>query len=115
MFIVGLCNTGCDALLTGSVSTELGERNGRKAGAGVTSLSNGIASFGSMLEGPLVGILFVYIGWQGVLALSCILSWFGGLAVLKAHLVLRAEGRKQYRKEASRKTQPESENLLQSV
>ena len=31
---------------------EMGERGGKKAGAAVTSLANGIGSLGGILEGP---------------------------------------------------------------
>jgi len=37
---------------------ELGNRGDRRAGAAVTSLSNGIASFGGIVEGPVVAIVF---------------------------------------------------------
>ena len=55
---------------------ELGNRNDMKAGAAVTSLANGIASFGGILEGPVVAVVFAWAGWNGVLYASILSpSW----------------------------------------
>ena len=44
-------NCGSDSILTGPVTTNLGERGGRGQGAGVTALVNGISSTGGIVEG----------------------------------------------------------------
>ena len=67
---------------------ELGNRGDRKAGAAVTSLSNGIASFGGIVEGPLVAVLFAVAGWEGVLYLSVFMSLLGAAGVRRAEIVV---------------------------
>ena len=51
MLIIGIGNCGSDSILTGPVTTSLGERDGRGQGAGVTALVNGISSTGGIIEG----------------------------------------------------------------
>ena len=67
---------------------ELGNRGDRKAGAAVTSLSNGIASFGGIVEGPVVAVLFAVAGWEGVLYLSVFMSLLGAAGVRRAEIVV---------------------------
>jgi len=69
---------------------ELGNRGDMKAGAAVTSLANGIASFGGIVEGPVVAAVFAITGWNGVLYLSVAVSLVGAVAVYKADSVLRS-------------------------
>ena len=68
---------------------ELGNRNDMKAGAAVTSLANGIASFGGILEGPVVAVVFAWAGWNGVLYTSVVVSFIGAVFVYKADAVLK--------------------------
>ena len=68
---------------------ELGNRGDMKAGAAVTSLANGIASFGGIVEGPVVAAVFAWAGWNGVLYLSVGVSVLGAICVYKADVVLR--------------------------
>jgi hypothetical protein len=68
---------------------ELGNRGDRKAGAAVTSLSNGIASFGGIVEGPVVAVLFAVAGWEGVLYLSVFMSLLGAAGVRRAEIVVK--------------------------
>jgi hypothetical protein len=68
---------------------ELGNRGDRKAGAAVTSLSNGIASFGGIVEGPVVAVLFAVAGWEGVLYLSVFMSLLGAAGVWRAEVVVK--------------------------
>ena len=51
LVIIGIGNTGSDSILTGPVTTTLGERDGRGLGAGVTALVNGVSSIGGIVEG----------------------------------------------------------------
>jgi len=69
---------------------ELGNRGDRKAGAAVTSLSNGIASFGGIVEGPVVAVLFAVAGWEGVLYLSVFMSLLGAAGVRRAEVVVNS-------------------------
>jgi len=66
---------------------EIGERNGRKSGSGVTSLVNGVGSMGGILEGPLIGWLWGVVGWGGVLSTVVIVTFIGALFVYRAHIV----------------------------
>jgi hypothetical protein len=69
---------------------ELGNRGDRRAGAAVTSLSNGIASFGGIVEGPVVAIVFAWAGWDGVLYLSVVMSLVGAACVFRADTVVKS-------------------------
>ena len=51
LFVIGICNCGSDSILTGPVSTQLGEKDGKELEAGVTSLINGLSSVGGIVEG----------------------------------------------------------------
>ena len=51
LFVIGICNCGSDSILTGPVSTQLGEKDGNELEAGVTSLINGLSSIGGIVEG----------------------------------------------------------------
>ena len=51
LFVIGICNCGSDSILTGPVSTQLGEKDGNDLEAGVTSLINGLSSIGGIVEG----------------------------------------------------------------
>ena len=46
---------------------QVGEQNGQRSGAGVTSLVNGVGNVGGMVEGPLIGLLLHQFGWLAVL------------------------------------------------
>lgn len=67
LFLTGATNCGLDGLLSGSISMQVGEQNGQRSGAGVTSLVNGVGNVGGMVEGPLIGLLLQQFGWLAVL------------------------------------------------
>lgn len=67
LFLTGATNCGLDGLLSGSISMQVGEQNGQRSGAGVTSLVNGVGNVGGMVEGPLIGLLLHQFGWLAVL------------------------------------------------
>ena len=52
--LIGFGNCGSDSILTGPVSTNLGERSGKDLGAGVTALMNGVSSIGGIIEGSFI-------------------------------------------------------------
>jgi len=85
LFLAGATNCGLDGLLSGSCSMEVGERNDRKSGAGVTSLVNGVGNVGGMIEGPLVGLVLRQYGWQGVMLLVFSFTIFGLIACIKSY------------------------------
>jgi hypothetical protein len=52
-------------------------------------LANGIASFGGIVEGPVVAVVFAWAGWNGVLYLSVAVSLAGAVSVYKADTILK--------------------------
>jgi len=52
-------------------------------------LANGIASFGGIVEGPVVAAVFAWAGWNGVLYLSVAVSLAGAVSVYKADTILK--------------------------
>ena len=54
LLLIGFGNCGSDSILTGPVSTNLGERGGKDLGAGVTALINGVSSIGGIIEGIFI-------------------------------------------------------------
>ena len=54
-------------MLAGSISMKLGEEAGEGKGATVASFINGIGLIGSIMEGPLIGLLLAQTGWEVVL------------------------------------------------
>eukprot|EP00095_Tigriopus_kingsejongensis_P000235 snap_masked-scaffold55_size446313-processed-gene-3.4 protein:Tk00235 transcript:snap_masked-scaffold55_size446313-processed-gene-3.4-mRNA-1 annotation:"glycerol-3-phosphate transporter 5-like" len=111
LLLVGASNCGPDSLLTGSVTMTVGEKYGKHSGAGVTSLVNGLGSIGAIVEGPVIGLISYYVGWQGVMGLMVALTFFGMLAVLKAYLVLKIEDKAI----ARRKSEEVTEEALASI
>ena len=67
LLVAGAANCGPDAILSGSESFKLGEEAGAGRGGAVTSFVNGVGNIGSIVEGPLVGLLLTLAGWEGVL------------------------------------------------
>lgn len=49
-------------------------------------LVNGAGSVGTVIEGPIIGLVAHQWGWMGVLLLMVLLSSLGGLALLRAAL-----------------------------
>ena len=89
LFLAGATNCGPDSLLTGSVTMMIGERYGSSSGAGVTSLVNGVGCIGAIIEGPIVGLVSQYVGWQGVIGCMVGLTFVSTVATLKAFLIMR--------------------------
>ena len=83
----GIRNTNyhfLDAMLAGSISMRLGEEAGEGKGATVASFINGIGQFGAIMEGPLIGLLLTWAGWDGVLASLVGVSASGTLVLYQA-------------------------------
>ena len=85
LMIAGAANCGPDSLLAGSVSMTIGEREGPGLGGAVTSLINGFGNIGGIVEGPIIGLLSSYIGWEGVLMTITGVKAVGTLATLAAY------------------------------
>ncbi|ELU12331.1 hypothetical protein CAPTEDRAFT_189474 [Capitella teleta] len=91
IFILALCgalNCAPDALLAGSVPTEIGESFGRESGAGVTGFVNGFGSLGAVLEGPLIAYIFSNYGWNSLSYAMSILSLVAFVLVCRVRSVL---------------------------
>lgn len=82
---IGICNCGPDSILIGAITVEMGNANSMNAGAGLTSLVNGIGSFGGVIEGPLLGLLVTHFGWSSVLVAIVASASIAALALLKAN------------------------------
>ena len=68
LFIIGFCNCGPDSIICGVITFQLGNANGRDCGVKVTSIVNGIASIGGIIEGPLVSYWLQFdSGWELVI------------------------------------------------
>lgn len=89
LLLAGATNCGPDSLLTGSVTMMVGEKYGQNQGAGVTSLVNGIGSIGAIIEGPVIGLVSQHVGWNGVIWLMIVISFFSMISTLKAFLILK--------------------------
>lgn len=83
--LAGAFNCGPDVLLAGSVAADLGERVG--GATAVTGVVNGMGSLGTVLEGPLVGLVAAKLGWGAMIPFMVILSALGGIAAFKANII----------------------------
>ncbi|XP_052062468.1 uncharacterized protein LOC127702356 [Mytilus californianus] len=84
MFLAGAFNCGPDSLLGGAVPAELGEQDGKNAAASTVGLVNGFGSFGTCLEGPIIGFISAQYGWSGMFYMMIGLSFVGTASVFKA-------------------------------
>lgn len=91
--VIGICICGTDPILMGAITTELGDADGLNMGAGVTSFVNGVGSIGGILEGPLIGLLALHVGWSGVLACMVLATWLTAMGVLQANMTLMTEAK----------------------
>ncbi|XP_059490498.1 uncharacterized protein LOC132205462 [Neocloeon triangulifer] len=82
-----------DALLGGSVSVSIGEADGRNCGATVTGLINGFGSLGAVIEGPLVGLVTDWFGWNAMFLLIIFLSTLGSMCIFKAIMIQKRQTR----------------------
>ena len=57
----------------------------------MTSLVNGVGHFGSMIEGPLVGLVWGVLGWNGVMMVALFTTLLGTLAAIRAHHIDKSE------------------------
>ncbi|XP_042204521.1 glucose-6-phosphate exchanger SLC37A2-like [Homarus americanus] len=85
--LAGAFNCGPDILLCGSVSSDIGEREGGAASA-VTGVVNGMGSLGTVLEGPLVSLVTAWLGWSSMMPLMIFVSCVGALATFRANTLL---------------------------
>ena len=64
-------------------------RRRRGAGAALTGLVNGAGSLGTVLEGPVIGLVAEHFGWIGVFLLMVMLSSLAALSLLRAAVLQR--------------------------
>ena len=86
LFIIGFCNCGPDSIICGVITFQLGNANGRDCGVKVTSIVNGIASIGGIIEGPLVSYLlhFDSCGWELVILVISLASTLSAMSFRSA-------------------------------
>lgn len=68
MFFSGIFDPGF--VISGAIAAELGEYGGRNAQASLSGIINGLGGLGSVVQGPMVGILADLLGWSGVFAVT---------------------------------------------
>ena len=85
LLVVGAANCGPDAILSGSESFKLGETGGEGRGGAVTSFVNGVGNCGSIVEGPLIGLLLTLTGWEGVLGSFVGVNTIGALILYQGY------------------------------
>ena len=69
-FLIGFGNCGPDSVIGGAVTMEYGGNEGTQ----VTSLVNGLGSFGGLIEGPIVAHLVSGDNWSSVILLLLLCS-----------------------------------------
>lgn len=85
LVLAGAFNCGPDILLAGSVAADIGEQVG--GATAVTGVINGMGSLGTVLEGPLVGLVAATLGWKAMMPLMVILSSLGAFATFRANII----------------------------
>ena len=89
LFIIGFCNCGPDSVIGGAVTLRLGNAGQRKCGVKVTSVVNGIASIGGIIEGPMVSYLLHFdIGWDLVILAICLASTLSAMSFLSVQTMI---------------------------
>ena len=88
LLILGVSNSGPDILLCGPISNGIGEKDGRKAGFGVTSIVNGVSGIGSVFEGPVLGLISNQIGLPMVPVTMAVASFLAAGTAFKANKIL---------------------------
>ncbi|XP_033648077.1 putative glycerol-3-phosphate transporter 2 [Asterias rubens] len=89
MMITGALNCGVDPILTGSVPAELAEWEGRDIQASISGFINGFGSLGTVVMGPVVGVLTELFGWSGMLYMIIVLSLLGSLSTFRGYSIWR--------------------------
>ncbi|XP_054751908.1 uncharacterized protein LOC129257572 [Lytechinus pictus] len=87
MLLAGAFNCGVDPILTGSIPSALGEQGGMDIQASVAGFVNGIGTTGTIIEGPVIGIVAELFGWQSMIYLMILLSVLGAMATYKGHMI----------------------------
>ena len=99
LLVAGAANCGPDAILSGMIiilsksykilsgseSFKLGESGGEGRGGAVTSFVNGVGNCGSIVEGPLIGLLLTLTGWEGVLGSFVGVNTVGALILYQGY------------------------------
>lgn len=93
--VIGISFCGIDSVLIGAITAEMGNANGMNAGAGVTSLVNGVSSTGGIVEGPLLGMLVASFGWPSVMAAIVASALMATIALMKADYVTKTASSKK--------------------
>ena len=89
LFIIGFCNCGPDSVIGGAVTLRLGNAGQRKCGVKVTSVVNGIASIGGIIEGPMVSYLLHFdIGWDLVILAIFLASTLSAMSFLSVQTMI---------------------------
>lgn len=85
--LAGAFNCGPDTILGGSIPAELGEMDGKNAGAATVGLVNGFGSVGTFLEGPIIGVVATVYSWTGMFYFMIGVTFVGSFAVFRASVI----------------------------
>ncbi|XP_066283811.1 uncharacterized protein [Branchiostoma lanceolatum] len=84
MLLTGMFNCGPDAILTGSLPAQLGDKDGRNAHAAISGFINGFGSLGTVLQGPIIGAIAEWYGWEGTFYFMIIVSLIATFCICRA-------------------------------
>ncbi|XP_019625469.1 PREDICTED: putative glycerol-3-phosphate transporter 5 [Branchiostoma belcheri] len=84
MLLTGMFNCGPDAILTGSLPTQLGDKDGRNAHAAISGFINGFGSVGTVLQGPIIGAIAEWYGWEGTFYFMIVVSLIATFCICRA-------------------------------
>ncbi|XP_030855909.1 glucose-6-phosphate exchanger SLC37A2 [Strongylocentrotus purpuratus] len=87
MLLAGAFNCGVDPILTGSIPSALGEQGGMDIQASVAGFVNGIGTMGTIIEGPIIGLVAELFGWQSMIYLMIAVSLLGAMATYRGHMI----------------------------
>lgn len=96
MLLAGACNCGPDPYLSGSIAAELGDKE--NAQAAVSGMINGFGSLGTVLEGPIIGLIAETYGWNGTFYIMIAMSVFGTFTMFRAASIDSEMKRAQFMK-----------------
>nr|XP_006825125.1 PREDICTED: sugar phosphate exchanger 2-like [Saccoglossus kowalevskii] len=85
LLLCGMCNCGPDAILSGTLPLEIAM--GRNIQSSLSGFINGFGTIGTILQGPIIGVIVQYYNWMVVFYFMILTSLIGALSMFRASLV----------------------------